>query len=85
MHPSIFQQEGHSGPESLTCRFFTFPLISRCKTIDPQGGTIFSPRAIILRNMKEVDYVMLHTNYQGSRLCGFRQEDFFTFSLYKPM
>ena len=24
---------------------------------------------------------MLHTKYQGSRPCGFRQEDFFTFSL----
>ena len=29
--------------------------------------------------------MMLHTKYQGSRPCGFRQEDFFTFSLYKPM
>ena len=27
---------------------------------------------------------MLHTKYQGSRHCGFR-EDFFMFSLYKPM
>ena len=23
--------------------------------------------------------MMLHTNYQGSRTCGFRQEDFFMF------
>ena len=28
--------------------------------------------------------MMLHTKYQGSRLCGFRLEDFFMFSLYKP-
>ena len=26
--------------------------------------------------------MMLHTKYQGSRPCGFRQEDFSTFSLY---
>ena len=25
--------------------------------------------------------MMLHTNYQGSRLCGFRHEVFFTFSI----
>ena len=29
--------------------------------------------------------MMLLINYQDSRLCGFRQEDFFTFSLYKPI
>ena len=28
---------------------------------------------------------MLHTKYQGSRPCGFRQEDFFMFSLYMPI
>ena len=28
---------------------------------------------------------MLHTKYQGSKPYGFRQEDFFIFSLYKPM
>ena len=27
--------------------------------------------------------MMLHTKYQGSRRCGFRQEDFFMFSPYK--
>ena len=29
--------------------------------------------------------MMLHTKYQGYRPYGFRQEDFFMFSLYKPM
>ena len=28
---------------------------------------------------------MLHTKYQDSMPCGFKQEDFFIFSLYKPM
>ena len=38
----------------------------------PLGGAIFGPRGIIHK-------VMLHTKYQGSRPCGFRQEDFFMF------
>ena len=29
--------------------------------------------------------MMPHTKYQGSRPCVFRQEDFFMFSLYKPI
>ena len=29
--------------------------------------------------------MMLHTKYKGSWPCGFRQEDFFMFSPYKPM
>ena len=29
--------------------------------------------------------MLLHTKYQGSWPGGFGQEDFFTFSLYKPM
>ena len=28
--------------------------------------------------------MMLNTKYQGSWPCGFRPEDFFTFSQYKP-
>ena len=33
-------------------------------------------------NLVEVSKVMLHTKYQGSRHCGFRQEGVFVFSLY---
>ena len=29
--------------------------------------------------------MVLHTQYQGFKPCGFRREDVFTFSLYKPM
>ena len=32
-----------------------------------------------LSNLVEVYFVMLHTKYQGSMPCGFRQEDVFTF------
>ena len=64
---------------------FTIPLISLCKTIDPRIRAIFGHRAIIWTNMIEVLKVMLHTKYHSSRPSGFRQEDFFKFSIYKPM
>ena len=59
--------------------FTCFPYIKLYKTCDPRGGTIFDPRDIIWNKLVEVYLVMLNTKYQGSRLCGFRQEDFFTF------
>ena len=37
---------------------FCFPYISQCKTLDPWGGVIFSPRGIIRTNLVEVYYVM---------------------------
>ena len=39
-------------------------------------GPILCPRVKILTYLEEVNYVMLHNKYQGSRLCGFREEDF---------
>ena len=66
--------------------FFCFPYIMLYKTCDTWGGTIFDPRGIIWTNLVEVCLVLLTTKYQGSQVCGFRQEDvFFKFSLYKPM
>ena len=43
---------------------------------------MFGPRVIIGTYLNVVCQLMLHTNYQGSRPGGFRQEDFFMFSLY---
>ena len=57
--------------------FNVFLCISLCKTCDPRDGAIFGPRDIILTNLQNVHQVMLYTKYQGSRPCGFRQEDFF--------
>ena len=65
--------------------FLCFPYISLCKTCDPRGVAIFCFRGIIRTNLVEVHKVMLHTKYQGAMPKGFRQEDFFIFSLYKPM
>ena len=55
-----------------TRRFFhNCPYVSPCKTCDPSVGPFWPLGRGPLGN-------------QGSRPCGFRQ-DFFTFSLYKPM
>ena len=59
--------------------FSRFPYI---KHVTPETGSILAPGANIQKKFVEVLSTMLHTKYQGSRPCGFRQEDF---SLYKPM
>ena len=57
--------------------FLCIPSIGLRKTCDPWGWAIIVPRGIIGTNLREVQFVMLHTKYQGSRRYGFRQEDFF--------
>ena len=76
--------------------FFMFS-ISLCKTCGPLGQDHFWPQGHNLNklggpgsNLNKLGrgplvLVMLHTKYQSSMPCGFRQEDFFMFSLYKPM
>ena len=59
--------------------FYVSPYISLSKVRDPCGVAIFGPRGLIRTNFIEVHQMMLHTKYQGSRPCGFRQEDFFMF------
>ena len=49
------------------------------KTDEPWGGAILGPGVMVLTNLVESHMVMLHTKYQSSRLCGFR-EDFLRFS-----
>ena len=43
---------------------------------DHQGGVIFDPRAMVGRIYKEDHYTLLHTKYESSGPCGFREEDF---------
>ena len=53
---------------------------SLCKACEPKGGgIIFGLSSTISTNLVEVFQMMLHTKYQGSRPCGFIQEDFFMF------
>ena len=47
--------------------------------IDPRGGAIFGPRGTVGRIYKEDHYTLLHTKYDSSGSCGFREEDFFMF------
>ena len=43
---------------------------------NPRDGVIFDPRAIVGRIYKEDHYTLLHTKYESSWPCGFREEDF---------
>ena len=56
-----------------------FSYISLSKACDPWGVAIFGPWGLIWTNLVEVHQMMLLTKYQGSRLCGFRQEECFMF------
>ena len=58
-----------SEKKSFTC----FPYIMLyIKHVTPGAGPFLTPQALV-----EVHLVMLNTKYQGSRLCGFRQENYF--------
>ena len=49
---------------------------------NPWGGVIFDPRAMVGRIYKEDHYTLLHTKYESSGPCGFREEDFFLYIPY---
>ena len=49
-------------------------------------GAVFASKGYPFKNiLVDVFKVRLHTEYQGSMLSGFIQEDFFMISLCKPM
>ena len=57
-------------------------MFSHCKSMganNPRGGVIFNPKGMIVRIYREDHYSLLHTKYESSGPCGFREEDFFTF------
>ena len=59
-----------------------FLCFSHCKSMednDLRGGAIFDPRGMVGRIYKEDHYILLHTKYESSGPCGFREEDFFMF------
>ena len=57
--------------------FSCFPISAYVKHMTQfWGRAIFGPRGIICTNLVEVHSVMLHTKYQSSRACGFREESF---------
>ena len=60
-----------------------FLCFSHCKSLganDPRGGAISVPRGMIGRIYIEDHKTLLHTKYESSGPCGFREEDFFLFS-----
>ena len=59
--------------------FYVSPYLNLCTACDPWGVAIYGPRGLNWTNMVEVHKMMLHTKYQGSRPCGFRQENLFMF------
>ena len=57
--------------------FLCFPHCKSMGANDPQGWAIFDPRGMVGRIYKEDHYMLLHTKYESSGLCGFGEEDFF--------
>ena len=51
---------------------------------DPQGGSIYDPRCMVGRIYKEDHYTLLHTKYESSAPCGFREENVFMFFPLHP-
>ena len=64
--------------------FSCLPYISLCKTFDPRGEKW--PQGYNLNKLGKgpLGDATVHTKHQGSRPCSYRQEDFYTISLYKP-
>ena len=57
--------------------FLCFPYCKSMGANDPWGRAIFDPRGMVGRIYKEDHYTLLHTKYEKSGSCGFREEDFF--------
>ena len=64
--------------------FHVFPIKAYVKHLTPGGGH-FWPDEYNLNKLGRGLLGDATSKYQGFRPCGFRQEDYFTFSLYKPM
>ena len=47
----------------------------------PWGGSIFYPRGMVGRIYKEDHYTLLHTKYESSGLCGFKDFIMFFFCM----
>ena len=65
---------------NVVLEIFLHVCFSYCKSMganNPRGGAIFDPRGMVGRIYKEDHYTVLHTKYESSGPCGFR--DFFMF------
>ena len=50
----------------------------------PRGGALMDPRGTVSRIYNEDHYTLLHTKYESFGSCGFREEDFSSFSHDAP-
>ena len=75
-------------------RIYIKGITKHCYTQNIKALGMVSKRKIILSfsycksvyyDLCRVPLKLLHTKYTGLRLCGFREEDFFMSSHYKPM
>ena len=56
--------------------FYVFPIVSLWELLTPGAGAIFDSRGMVGRNYDEDHYKLLHTKYESSGPCGFREEFF---------
>ena len=56
--------------------FYIFPIVSLWELLTPGAGAIFDSRGMVGRNYDEDHYKLLHTKYESSGPCGFREEFF---------
>ena len=67
-----------SGPRSFGEEvFFVFPIVSLWELMSPGVGPFLTPGAWLAGFIKRT--TTLHTKYESSGPCGFREEDFFMF------
>ena len=59
--------------------FIFFPYIISCKTCDPGAGPLLAQELNLNKLGRAPLGDMLHTKYQGSGPCGYRQEDLLMF------
>ena len=74
------------GPVVSEKKIFEFFSHSKSiETINPRGMAKLDPRAMIGTIYNGDYHTLLHTKYFSSGPCGFREEDFFSFSNCKSM
>ena len=64
--------------------FNVFPIVCLWELMTPGMGPFYYPRGMVGRIYKEDHYTLLHTKYESSGPCGFREEDFYVFPMMPP-
>ena len=59
--------------------FFMFSHRKYMGANDPRGGAMFDPRGMVGKIYNEDHYTLLHTKYESSGPCGFRENVYFLY------